>query len=313
MSAYFGYDVCFVPTLLARPIFLKVLLSYPWQAIRTAWTLVRQRPDAVWIQMPPNFVAHLCLLLCLVYGRNRPRLVADLHNSALTRHWLSVPFTRRVLRKFDLVLVHNEDMRALAVDLGLGAGNLHVLEDRSPSFGAIAATPPDGRPCFVVPCSFYKDEPVRNVLEAARLIPDYDFMITGPRARAAGQGLLDNVPGNVTFTGFLPVDEYDALVERATGILCLTTHDGVQLSAAGEAVGAGKPMIVSDKPLLLSLFTAGRFVDNSVEALRDACRDVAGDYARYAAQTISLRDGAERNDRWLAQATPIRTLLTSEL
>ncbi|CAO4157371.1 glycosyltransferase [Methylorubrum extorquens] len=312
MSEYFDYSVCFVPPVLTRSTLLKVLLGYPWQAVQMAWIVLRRRPEAIWIQMPPNFLVHLCLILRLTYGRSRPRLVADLHNSALMTSWLSVPLTRRLLRRFDCVLVHNEDMRTAAVNFGVDARNLHVLEDRSPSFGETVAGPPDGKPCFVVPCSFYKDEPVRNVVEAARLMPDYEFMITGPRARAAGQGLLHDLPGNVTFTDYLPVADYDTLIARATAVLCLTTQDGVQLSAAGEAVGAGKPIIVSDTQLLQSLFEAGRFVDNSVEALHDACKDVANDYACYAARTIRLRDGAERNNRWLAQAAPIRVLLSTK-
>lgn len=312
MSDYFGYHVRFIPTVFARWVVFKILFGYPWQALLTAWIILTQRPGVIWIQMPPNFLAHLCLFLRLAYSRNRPVLVADLHNSALAAPWLSVPFTRRLLQDFDLVLVHNETMRIAAAHLGIDERNLHVLEDRSPSFGDGALHSPHGRPCFVMPCSFYKDEPVGNVIEAARLMPDYDFMITGPRIRAEGRGLVRNVPGNVTFTDFMPVAEYDALVGRASAILCLTTMDGIQLSAASEAVGAGKPMIVSDMPLLRNLFEAGYFVDNSVEALHEACRAVAANYPRYAALTVGLRDDAKRNRRWQAQAAPIRDLLTAE-
>lgn len=309
MDRYFGYCVRFVPPILTRWTLLKIVIGYPLQVLQTAWIVLTERPAIVWVQLPPNFLVHLCLLLRLVLWKKSLRLVADLHNAALHPHWLWVPYTRRILRDFDLVLVHNEMMHTTARRLGVDESNLRVLEDQSPDYRGIPAGHPAGRPFFVMPCSFHKDEPVRNVIEAARQLPDYDFKITGLRSRAAHQGFLDALPGNVTFTGFLPVSVYDKLIAQASGILCLTTMDGVLLSAGGEAVGAGKPMIVSDFPLLRSLFGSACFVDNSIESLKDACRTIAGDYTRFAARTAELRDSTERNQRWLAQAAPIREFL----
>ncbi|WP_082559384.1 glycosyltransferase [Methylobacterium sp. Leaf94] len=311
MDAYFGYRVHFVPPPFARWTALKILIGYPLQVLQTARIVLMGKPDVVWVQLPPNFLVHLCLLLRLLSVKKGPRLVADIHNSALAAPWLQVPFTHRLMRSFDLVLVHNEIILTTAHGLGVDKRNLRVLEDRSPNYQTVSTAPPSGRPCFVMPCSFHKDEPVRNVIEAARLLPDYDFKITGLKSRAAQQGFMDALPSNVTFTGFLPVHAYDALLAQASGILCLTTMDGVLLSAGGEAVGAGKPMIVSDFPLLRSLFGSACFVDNSVAGLMDACQTIAGDYARFAAQTAHLRDSEERNQRWLSQAAPIRQFLVA--
>jgi hypothetical protein len=58
-------------------------------------------------------------------------------------------------------------------------------------------------------------------------------------------------------TGFVSREQFDRLILECDAVLALTTEDGVQLSACNEAVGAGKPMILADTPLLTSLFKKG--------------------------------------------------------
>lgn len=306
MQDDFAYELHFLPALPLRFGLMKGLFSYPVQAVRTLGLLRRAQPSVVWLQIPPSILIHIAWLTRRL-SRRPMLLVADLHNSALSKFWLSVPLTRRLVNSFDIVLVHNEPTRQAAIERGLDASRLLVLEDHLPFFEATAA--PRAGAHFVFPCSFYKDEPVRNVLEAARQLPDLRFMITGDRRRAQDLGYVEAAPANVVFTGFLPTPEYDRLIESAKGVLCLTTENGIQLSAASEAVGAGKPMIVSDTPLLRSLFEGGLFVDNSIEAIRDACRTVAGDYHHFAAAVLRLRDNGERRRRWHAQAARVKNLL----
>ncbi|MGU3541080.1 glycosyltransferase [Methylobacterium sp. A54F] len=287
---------------------VKATVGYPIQALRTLAQIVRHKPDVLWIQAPPNVLVHIAWLGRLLRW-HRMKIVADLHNASLSRFWLAVPMTRRLLNTFDIVIVHNEMMRTFAVEKGLSADRVRVLEDRTPDIAPTTAAGSAERPYVVMPCSFSRDEPVLEVIAAARLVPEIDFLATGDSRSAAKRSLPTDLPPNFRLTGFLEADAYERLIAGSLGMLCLTTEDGIQLSAASEAVGFGKPMIISDTSLLRSLFGAGLFVDNSPEAIGDACRAVLKDYRCYASATQTLQLDARRSDRWQAQASSVAAIL----
>lgn len=303
MQDSFGYDLRFVPTLPVNNSVMKALVSYPVQAFQTIYLMLTVRPDVFWIQSPPNILLHMTWLFRLL-SAGKLAIIADLHNSAFSKLWFSVPFTRRILNSFDLVLVHNEAVFEMAVNMGIDRKVLHVLEDQVPdfAFGAEQDAQPKGRPYFVAPCSFRPDEPVAEILKAARAVETVDVMVTGDIARAQDLAYLDGKPQNVTFTGFLSREDYEALIAGATGIICLTTEEGIQLSSAIEAVASGKPMIISDTRVLRSLFDTGLFVDNTASTIAGAFRDIVADFPRFAELTRSLRRDGVRQERWATQA-----------
>lgn len=306
MQREFDYELFFLTALPGSVGLRKALFSYPVQAYRTLQLILKLRPDLIWVQLPPSFLAHTIYLARLLLG-GKTVLIGDLHNSALSKRWVSVPLTRRLLNSFDILLAHNEPTRQAARKLGFDDRRLLVLEDSLPSIADETMAAPGIVPgLFVVPCSFNRDEPIRHVLEAAFDLPEFRFMLTGDRGKAERLGYLTKVPDNVTFTGFIPTTEYEKLLNSATGVLCLTTEDGIQLSAAAEAVGSGKPMIISGTPLLRTLFGTGLFVDNSKEEIRDACRVVAADYDGFAARTRHAREDVDREERWQSQVARIR-------
>lgn len=304
MRQYFGYEIVFLPPI-ARGRLAKGVLSYPVQAAWTLFQVLTRRPDVLWIQAPPNVLIHVAWLARMLRG-SKMRLIADLHNAALSRFWFGVPLTRRILNSFDVILVHNEVIRLDAVDKGLAEDRLTVLEDRTPTIPAAPRTYAKSRPCLVMPCSFSNDEPVPAVVAAAWQLPEIDFFITGERHVAKQRGYLRDCPANVNFTDFLETADYEQLISSCTAMLCLTTRDGIQLSSAVEALGAGKPMIISDTPLLRSLFSAGLFVDNTPARIRDACRSVAENYSYYENVALMFRGDDEREQRWQHQAQTLK-------
>ena len=303
MRESFGYDLRFVPTLPINNSLMKALFSYPVQAVRTIYLLLAVRPDVFWIQSPPNILLHMAWLFRTL-SLGKLAIIADLHNSAFSKLWFSVPFTRKILNSFDLVLVHNEAVYDMAVQMGIDRRVLHVLEDQVPdfAFGADNDAQPSGRPYFVAPCSFRPDEPVAEILKAARDVAAVDVMVTGDIARAADLGYLQDKPQNVIFTGFLSRPDYETLIGGATGLICLTTEEGIQLSSAIEAIASGKPMIISETRVLRSLFATGLFVDNTASSIATAFREIVADFARYAEMTRSLRRDEARRTRWAEQA-----------
>src|SRR5262245_23316277 len=278
MQEYFGYDLFYLSSRHHAPI--SKLVSYLLRAKTTVQIVLRERPDVVWLQLPPTFLMHLIVLLRLIM-RRKMKIVADCHNAALRPPWNGVPLSSRLLNHSNLVLVHNEDVVQTAHGLGVSERRVRVLGDCVPTLPASEdETDHKSKPVIVMPCSFHADEPIEVVLQAARQFDSATFVITGDHLKIRNRALVDQVTDNVVFPGFLPLVEFDRLLLRASAVLCLTTQEGIQLSAVSEAIAAGKPMVISDTRLLRSLFGyAGIFVDNSVGSVLQGCRIAIDRYA----------------------------------
>jgi glycosyltransferase involved in cell wall biosynthesis len=300
----FGYRLFYVEGRHHQPLF-KLIFDYPRQFFETC-RILRGQATTVWVQSPPSFLLHIVFAYRLLSCR-RLKIIVDVHNAGLNRRWLSFPFTLFLLNKADVVIVHNNAVKADALAKGVLPEKLCVLEDRVPRF-VLGSSKPEKlyfRHTIVMPGSFREDEPIHQVIEAARIAPEFDFIITGENGRAI-KGLLDDQPANVVFPGFLEENEFNELLLNASAILCLTSQDGIQLSAAIEALGAGKPMIVSDTPLLRQLFGgAGLFVKNTPQEIADVCREAIRQYDHYASATERLRHDPSRQARWSEQANTV--------
>lgn len=308
MQAYFGYDLFYVSAKHLSPAWK--FLSYLLRAKTTLQIIHKERPDVVWLQLPPTFLMHLLILFRFV-TRRKMKIVADCHNAALRAPWTGVPLTSRLLNQANLVLVHNPDVVAAAHGFGVRDRSVRVLGDCVPTLPAeeIGSERP-AKPTFVMPCSFHADEPIEAVLQAARQLESATFIITGNHLRLKDRSLIARASQNVVFPGFLPLREFDQLLLRASAVLCLTTQDGIQLSAVSEAIGAGRPMIISDTKLLRDLFgQAGIFVDNDADSILQGCRTALARQSEYAAAARTMR--ARRMEHWLTEAEPVRVGLAS--
>ena len=100
---------------------------------------------------------------------------------------------------------------------------------------------------------FTADEPIAEVVEAARMVPDCQFSLTGepnrcpPEARAV-------LPPNTTLVSVMGPNDYRRAVADADVVLTLTTEPTSVMRAAYEAVYARRPLIVSDWPIDRVLF-----------------------------------------------------------
>jgi glycosyltransferase involved in cell wall biosynthesis len=309
MSDFFDFNVYYIKSRIQAKRYK--LFSYLSQARRMLLVLWRTNADVVWIQSPPAFVLHILVVYKALFAR-RVRVVADLHNAALRLPWSAFPLNRFMLKRADVVLVHNHHVVDAALRIGVSPSRLRVLRDRVPVFASPPVNPShaDAGATIVMPCSFHADEPVAEVLRAAESCPSMSFVITGNLRRAHSIRLVENAPANVTFPGFLSIDEFDRLLLRASAVLCLTTEDGVQLSSAAEALAAGKPMIMSDTSLLRELFQpAGIFVDNTAGSIAAACQDAVDHYPDHAAASERLRE--KMAAQWPAEAEVVRGLIAA--
>lgn len=284
-----GFDCWFYPMPKSSKV-VKVL-NYGRLFFQSVQALRRAAPDVVWVQMPqvPVLWAALTYRALTV----KPiKVVADCHNAQLRKPWSHFPLALWSLKKADAILVHNDAMLKQAEINGWPMQKVLVLED-VPAMGK--DLPPTGlalkhiaapKPWVVFPGSFAADEPIGEVLTAARLAPEITFIITGRPDKAKQNGHnIEDLPKNVVLPGFLPVELFDDILREANVVIGLTREEGIQLSVCNEALGFGRPLVTSNTVLLKALFGKAAVLVNTQQptSIVSGCREAllnADDYAR---------------------------------
>ena len=310
MKDFFGYEIIFLP-MRSRYKMMK-LFEYLSKFYRSFLLFAGKRPDVVWVHLPQVPLLWAALMYRWLLN-HKAKVVADCHSSMLRKPWVRVPFGVSMINRCDLVLVHNDYMVKVAQAVGIKLDLVRVLEDvpaNISSCGKETAIPDVPRPWLLFPASFHEDEPIEELLKAAELVPKASFLITGNYKASRNKNIEWDIPPNVNLLGYLPVDTFDACLRACDVVIGLTTEEGVQLCAAGEAVGIGKPMVLSGTDVLKKLFHKGAvFVDSSnPESIARGCRDALGRLKILAAESSALRE--ERKQMWEKnQAQPLLEIL----
>src|SRR5688572_24473265 len=171
---------------------LTVAFKYAGQALRTWWILLRERPRAVFVMAPPVFAGLTVWLYAAVL---RVPFVLDAHTAAFAHpRWARWQWLQRALSKrAATTIVTNEHLAAFVRRAG---GHATLVPDVPVRFGAIQPLERTTQFLVAIVCSFNYDEPVAEMLDAARALPDVQFLVTGnPRHLSAE--LKHNLPDNV--------------------------------------------------------------------------------------------------------------------
>lgn len=297
-----GFQVWFFPLPKAGRVgktFIYIKLFF-----LTLRQLLTARPLNVWVQLP-QIPALWAAIVYRTLAKNSVKIVADCHNAQLRRPWSNFPFALKSLRSADVILVHNESMLARATEIGWPMRKVLVLEDvpapanDQPPKGIAAKQISANKPWIVFPGSFAADEPIQEVLEAARIAAECTFVITGRTDRAQQNGhRLDNLPKNVVLAGYLPLELFDDLLREANVVLGLTLVEGIQLSVCNEALSFGRPLVTSNTQILNCLFgEAAVLVETrSPESIAAGCRLALARSAEYSRRSRTL--AAARVAEW---------------
>ena len=269
--------------------------KYVLQSVKTLRVLFTERPQAVHVQNPP----FVCGLVVALYCRlSRARFVVEYHTAAFGRAWrFALAAQKLVAREAAANIVTDEHWARLVRSWG---GHSIVMYD------AFLDLPP-GRPygvsgrCTVAFLgTFAPDEPIEEFLEAAALLPDVTFYVTGDTGQAA-KATLAGAPENVTFTGFLdPNGAYLGLLRAVDAVVVLTTRDHTLQLAGCEAIAVGQPLVTSDFEYLRGLFEKGAvFVAPNVWSIRDGIVEAIDRRDELARESVELR--ANRRAEWKAR------------
>lgn len=302
MAEALGGDArCFYPPGGRRP---PVLVRYLLSSLRTMAYLAHRRPGVVVVTSPPVPGALVTYLTARLLGA---RVALDSHPGSFGAQgdrnsgrlqWLQRWLTRRVEASLVAAPAWAERVEAW--------GGRAIVVHEAP--GHWVLTPHDRHPRLRVLYvgRFAGDEPWREVLGAARALPEVDLLVTGQPGDCPEEDRAAAAP-NVTFVGFLGADDYRRAVADADVVLTLTTEPGSVMRAAYEAVYAGRPLVVSDWPLARQLFPAAVHVANRASAIAEGLAGVDHRYGELAARADDARRG--QLARWEEQRALLLDLL----
>jgi glycosyltransferase involved in cell wall biosynthesis len=280
-------------------------LKYPLQAIATLRILLEERPAVVLAQNPPVVAPLVAALYATAAGG---RFIVDSHSEALLiRRWrCTLPLQRWLARRALATVVTNEH---LAAEIRSWKAPAVVAVDPPIAIPPLPPRQPAEQFTVVVVSTFADDEPIGEVLDAARALPDIHFAITGDPKYARPEWLA-NPPPNVEYTGFLQKDAYYPRIWNANAMMVLTTLDHTVLRGAWEALDLAQPLILSDWPILRQYFCRGTLhVQNTADSLIYALREARGREHALRAEMLALRE--ERREAWKRALAQLETLIDS--
>ncbi len=251
----------------------SLLRSYVSSTRRTVQEVRRRRPAVVGVMLPP-LPALLAVLLARPLGT---RILADLHTGVfLDPRWRWCRGVTLRLLRGHCAVVTNEALAQVCRAAGVQTFVLHDILDVDHGRAPAAAATSTVEPHVMVPLSYANDEPVDEILEAAELIPEVRFLLTG----SAPAPLVARAPANVRFTGYLDLAEYEALLAGSDVVLALTTRDLTMQRAGYEGLQAGVPVVTSDFDTLRQYFgPAAVFTGPQGRAIATAVRTALRDNA----------------------------------
>lgn len=240
--------------------------------------LARRRADVVHVQWLSSPQLDERLL------RFRAPSVFTAHDVVPRRTASKLDLWRRLLTRFDRVVVHSEDGRERLADLGVEARVIPL-----PISTSNVERRDDGRTLlFAGVIRPYKGLP--DALEVVRRIEDARLLVAGdPNEPVDARG--DRVEWRL---GYLPQSELDRALGEGTVALFPYRPELDQSAALMQALGAGVPAVCYDVGGIaepVRRFGAGRVVPaGDVDALTDAARELLDDPQALAA----AREGARR-------------------
>jgi glycosyltransferase involved in cell wall biosynthesis len=278
-------------------------IKYILASFKTLLVLYKERPDIIFVMNPPVFAVLIVWLYCRV---NKSKYVVDTHSGIFTaaRWRFFLPLYRFLAKQALMNMLHNKPQADEVAGWGapsmvLEPGPIQTTTDRTYPF----------RPGYnvVIISTYDEDEPVLEVIEAARQLPDINFYITGSLQRAP-RDILKHTPANVLLTDFLAREDFLALLKGSDVAVCLTTANNTHQWGALEAMEFARPIITSDWPVLRNYFSKGTVhVDNTASSLVVAIQQIRSDHSSYLKGIENLRK--EQRANWDARFSKLIGLL----
>jgi len=274
---------------------------------QTLQLLSKHRPKVLYVQNPSLILSVLVLAARPFLGGYK--VIMDAHNEAVApfthAYWPVTSLSRYALRAADVTIVTNS---ALADQVRSIGGTPHVLPDRLPTPPIAPTAPPklDGPLRVMVVATYAADEPITEIIEAARLLGDqYQLSITGRETKLPAEQRA-RLPANVKQTGFLSEEAYWELMRDSHITLDFTLKPNCLVCGAYESLAALRPMLLTGNPATVDLFGKVALFPNEHDAksIADCLRHSRDQLAQLNESVVTERPRFEQ--RWLEHAYRLR-------
>jgi glycosyltransferase involved in cell wall biosynthesis len=264
---------------------------YLYSSIDTLKILLKNKPGIVFAQNPSMILG---ALVCIYGILTKTPIIIDRHSNFLLskakRSWLHIVafkiLNRFTLKHAALTIVTNREIAKFVVK---NFGRFAILPDKVPELKNQQIKNLDGKFNFLIVSSFGADEPIEKIIDAFNGLDDrYKCYITG-NYKKLDKSIVEKASKNVVFTGFLSGQDYIDMVFSADALIVLTEAQSTMLCGCYEAVTACKPLITSDKPVLTSYFNGAVFIDNSVDSIKNAAKEISDNIGSYCDLMTSLK------------------------
>lgn len=268
------------------------IASYLLKFIHTLYYLLSKRPAYVVVQLAPSAALYPVAIYCAL---SRTPYLSDCHNTMIyDGHWIHWPFAKKLLKRSNLIIVHNNYVQEVADGLGLST---FVLLDPppkiqvNPDIQEVAGVQIKEVDYVILPCNMAADdEPAEEFFAAAQRLPHTRFILTGYNEKLAPH-LRQLIPSNVRYTGYLQEDEFNALYKHAKAALVLSTREGTQPSGASEAIALSVPLIVTDLEITRALYKdCVVFTKNTAQEIVEGVQEILQSRSLYATTINDARD-----------------------
>lgn len=276
-TAELAQELDLQPRFVHRPSRFGLPGRYVMQFLATRALIRQLAPRRVMLMLPPAPAL-------LALPRTRPggsRLVVDLHTGFFLDpkwRWASRFALGMLRRRGAVAVVTNDFLRSRCELAGVETVVLHDL--------IVERDPVPSHDYVICPLSYANDEPLTELLEAARLTPEVTWVFTGTPPHS----LRQNAPENIVFTGFAEAAEFDRLLRESAGVVALTTRPHTMQRAGYEAFNAGVPQLTSDFPELRAFYGGSAcYTSAAPAAIAQGARELLARRGELARRILELR------------------------
>lgn len=267
------------------------VFRYFLAAFGTVHCIIMKKPRVIVAQCPSII---LVFLLTCLRRMIRFRFVIDLHSLIVDREGIVNRLLFFCLLRADVVIVTNVTYRnKIASKLG-NVKNIMILPDKIPVIDRASERKLlIGVYNVLYTGGFSSLDPGDELLLAAKSLPEtYHVYVTGKRRSA-----LIELPSNCTYTGYLTSIEYQSLLRSVDVVVILTRNEYSLVCGGYEALAAGKPMVLSDTPVLRAYFDKGVvYTKNDASHIAEAIKSAISSKAILESEIFE--DIQKKNREW---------------
>ncbi len=294
-------------------------LRYLGQFIQTLLILKKNKPELVVVKGVPTCAPLAVWLYSWFAGT---KYIIDAHNITFEGKWGKLFSMLKMIGKgAEVILIHNEPLRD---KIGLEAHGMKtfVLEDRIPdpenneidisedfskdiehtmvtddnTNGNIPENDSGGereklRITMISNLSFNED--IAMVVETLGDKKNIEITVTGNTHRARGKTrkLIQQPPGNVTFTGYIPDVEYWDLLGNSDILLINDVRNNVLSCGGYETIAVRKPLVIPRNDATEQYYKMGAVLydRHDSHSLVKAIEEAAAEKSRLMEEMVELR------------------------